>query len=413
MAGPHTIIVGAGLSGLCLAHALAATGGSVAAFERDPGPDVRGQGYRLTIDETGRHALRACLPSRNYEFIRATAGVVGKTGAFMFLDERARELHRFSFDLEAGERRGHITGQVDRRTLRQALLSGLYYRVQFGKAITGYEERPCGGIAHFSDGSTAEADILIGADGVNSRVRRQPRPEAEPRDTGISAIFGRTPLSRVDLPVLGRLLANAGIMALGPRGQVFFCTAMRFRELPATAAVRLGIEGGSWPSDDYFMWAVAFRKHDRASVGKLEATALREIAGRAVRGFHDDFQVLVREADPNEAVIVPIRATPPLKPPTPRRITLIGDAIHTMPPFGAHGANTAFKDAHTLAAQLSNGTRSFSVAEAIGSYESSMRLYSRPVMKSALRMMTMATTDFPFKQMIFQTVLRAAGAFSR
>src|SRR5262249_30980066 len=147
MPGPRTIIVGGGLSGLCLAHALAATGGSVAVFERDPGPDVRGQGYRLTIDETGSHALHACLPSRNYEFIRATAGVVGKTGAFIFLDERARELHRFSFDLEAAERRGYITGQVDRRTLRQALLSGLYDRVHFGKAITGYQERPSGVIA--------------------------------------------------------------------------------------------------------------------------------------------------------------------------------------------------------------------------------------------------------------------------
>src|SRR5262249_32918301 len=183
MPGPHTIIVGGGLSGLCLAHALVAAGRPVAVFERDPGPGVRGQGYRLTIDETGSNALRACLPSRNYDFIRATAGVAGKTGAFVFLDERARELHRFSFDLEAGERRGRITGQVDRRTLRQALLSGLYDRVHFGKAITRYEERPGGVVAHFSDGSAEEADILIGADGVNSRVRRQHVPEAEPRDT--------------------------------------------------------------------------------------------------------------------------------------------------------------------------------------------------------------------------------------
>jgi hypothetical protein len=50
--------------------------------------------------------------------------------------ERTRELHRFSFDLEAGERRGHITGQVDRRTLRQALLSGLRDHVRFGNTFT-------------------------------------------------------------------------------------------------------------------------------------------------------------------------------------------------------------------------------------------------------------------------------------
>jgi len=285
----NTIIVGGGLSGLCLAHALVEQGNSVALFERDPGPDVRGQGYRLTIDETGSNALRACLPSRNYDFIRATAGIAGKTGAFIFLDERARELHRFTFDLEAGERRGLITGQVDRRTLRQALLSGLYDRVHFGKTITRYEERWSGIIAHFSDGSSAEADILIGADGTNSRVRRQRLPEAEPRDTSILGIFGRTLIYRVDLPVLGRLLTNAGIMALGPSGHIFFCTAMRFRELPATAAARLGIDGDSWPSADYFMWAVAVRKHDGAKNGERNTTALHEIALRQVDGFHDDY----------------------------------------------------------------------------------------------------------------------------
>ena len=123
MPGPNIIIVGGGLSGLCLAHALVAQGCSVTVFERDPSRNARGQGYRLTIDDTGSESLQACLPPRNYDFIRATAGAVGKTGAFVFLDEHARELHRFTFDLEAGERRGHITGQVDRHTLRQALFT--------------------------------------------------------------------------------------------------------------------------------------------------------------------------------------------------------------------------------------------------------------------------------------------------
>src|SRR5262249_28214088 len=131
MARPRTIIVGGGLSGLCLAHGLLARGNAVTVFERDAGRDVRGQGYRLTIDGRGREALRASLPQRNYEFIRATAGRAGKTGAFVFLDDRARELTRFSFDLEDQDRRGHITGQVDRGVLRQALLSGLEDHTRF------------------------------------------------------------------------------------------------------------------------------------------------------------------------------------------------------------------------------------------------------------------------------------------
>src|SRR5262245_56655877 len=139
MALPRTIIVGGGLSGLCLAHALIARGAAVTVFERDAGRDILGQGHRLTIDDTGSEALRACLPQRNYEFIRATAGRSGKTGAFVFLDDRAQELTRFSFDLEGREQRGYITGQVDRGVLRQALLSGLEDHTCFGKTFTDYE----------------------------------------------------------------------------------------------------------------------------------------------------------------------------------------------------------------------------------------------------------------------------------
>jgi 2-polyprenyl-6-methoxyphenol hydroxylase-like FAD-dependent oxidoreductase len=255
--------------------------------------------------------------------------------------------------------------------------------------------------------------MLIGADGTNSRVRRQRMPEAEPRDTRIRGVFGRTPVSRVDLPVLARLLANAGIMALGPRGHVFFCTAMRFREEPAAAAARLGIEGDSWPSEDYFMWAVGLRSHDRVDHRGLEMTAMHELARRAVDGFHEDCQALVRAADPNDVVVVPIRTTPPLKRSAPGRVTLIGDAVHTMPPFGAHGANTAFKDARTLAAVMGDRTRPFATADALDAYESNMRRYSRPVVKSAMRMMAFATADFPFKHAIVRTALRTARVFSR
>src|SRR5262245_56117911 len=222
MARPRTIVIGGGLSGLCLAHGLLGRGGAVTVFDRDAGRDIRGQGYRLTIDDTGSEALRACLPRRNYEFIRATAGRADKTGAFVFLDDRARELTRLSFDLEDQERRGHITGQVDRGVLRQALLSGLEDHTSFGKAFTGYEEWSDGVTAHFADGSEADANILVGADGVHSRVRRQRLPDAEPRRTGIVGIFGRTPLSHVNLSVLGPVLSNAGIMAMGSRGRVLF-----------------------------------------------------------------------------------------------------------------------------------------------------------------------------------------------
>jgi 2-polyprenyl-6-methoxyphenol hydroxylase-like FAD-dependent oxidoreductase len=73
----RVVITGAGLSGLALAQKLSGSQIEVAVFERDTGPKSRGQGYRLTIDDVGSDALRACLPDANYEFIRSTAGAAG------------------------------------------------------------------------------------------------------------------------------------------------------------------------------------------------------------------------------------------------------------------------------------------------------------------------------------------------
>src|SRR5262249_26068497 len=153
-----------------------------------------------------------------------------------------------------------------------------------------------------------------------------------------------------------------------------------------------------------------FREHfvDEANPGELDTRALHEIAGRAAEGFHEDYRALVRHADPGDTVLVPIRGAPPLKRAGLGRVTLLGDAMHTMPPFGAHGANTALRSAQMLAARIACRTRSLSVPELVDAYESETRAYTRPIVRNALRMMTLSTSDFPFKQAIFRGMLRAA-----
>jgi 2-polyprenyl-6-methoxyphenol hydroxylase-like FAD-dependent oxidoreductase len=413
------IIIGGGLSGLCLAQALVRNGFDATVFERDSGPDVRGQGYRLTIDAIGSGALRSCLPSMLYQFIRDTAGKATKKGAFIFLDEKARELHRFVFDTHEGDSQGHITGQVDRRTLRQALLSGLGTRVRFGRAFARYEESRDGVIAHFEDGSSAEGGLLVGADGVNSRVRRQRLPQAAARDTGILAIFGRARITGLDSSILGDFLSEGGIMALGPKGSLFFCTTMIFREPPAKVAARLDIDFATYPADDYAMWAVAVRKRvaripesGSGTSSELDGARPKEIALGEIKEFSQDYKLLVEKTDADQTIPVPIRAMPRLKPWRPNRVTLMGDAIHAMPPYGAHGANTALRDAQTLAEGLAAGNLGY-IEKTIGSYESVMRDYSYPAVQGALRMMKFATAAFPLKRTIFRTFAKIGTAFSR
>jgi len=65
--GFKVCIIGAGTGGLCLAQGLKQDGVEVEVFERDRTPTDRLQGYRLTINATGRRALRECLPAEIYD----------------------------------------------------------------------------------------------------------------------------------------------------------------------------------------------------------------------------------------------------------------------------------------------------------------------------------------------------------
>ena len=161
------------------------------------------------------------------------------------------------------------------------------------------------------------------------------------------------------------------------------------------------------------MWAVAVTSSKIPStVGAGDGDTVHRATVHAIAGFHDDYQALVRQADRNDLVLVPIRSAPPIAPSSSARVTLIGDAIHTMPPFGAHGANTALKDAQSLAGHLARAGSETTVEQAIGAYEAAMTHYSRPMVRGALRMMKMATTDFPLKRAVFRTALRLAALFS-
>jgi 2-polyprenyl-6-methoxyphenol hydroxylase-like FAD-dependent oxidoreductase len=154
------------------------------------------------------------------------------------------------------------------------------------------------------------------------------------------------------------------------------------------------------------MWAVATRRDG------LEATAdggsLRDAAMSEAASYENDFRKLIEASDPEENVLVPIKAAPALTPQRASRVTLIGDAIHTMPPFGAHGANTALRDAQALAncLYLEESKRSLSLKEEIAAYEREMSAYSRSAVRGSLRMMTLAVTQSTLKRLLFRTILR-------
>jgi 2-polyprenyl-6-methoxyphenol hydroxylase-like FAD-dependent oxidoreductase len=174
----HVVIVGGGLGGLCLAQGLKKAGVSVAVYERDRTRTDRLQGYRIHIDPDGSRALHECLPLDLFKAFDLTAGV--ETRGFNFVSHRLEEL--LHIDLTKVVVSDPIARHraVSRITLRQVLLDGLENAVHFDKRFLRYEETPDGRvIAHFDDGSSAIGDILVGADGANSKVRGQFLPHAD------------------------------------------------------------------------------------------------------------------------------------------------------------------------------------------------------------------------------------------
>jgi len=150
----NVAVIGAGLSGLCLAQSLKKSGIDVHVYERDDSAETRGQGYRITLDERGIRALEVCLPDSLFALFEATSGAPG--GFFRFTRRDLREIFRLTFTASRAQSR-YLPRQADRSTLRQILLCGLEDQVSFGKQCTRVEATALGATAHFADGTSAAA----------------------------------------------------------------------------------------------------------------------------------------------------------------------------------------------------------------------------------------------------------------
>lgn len=92
---------------------------------------------------------------------------------------------------------------VIRKTLRRVLLKGLENHIHFGKRLESYAENPDGIVmTHFEDVSHATGDVLAGADGAGSAVRKQRLPEARLEDTGIVSLGGKLPMTSASRALL-------------------------------------------------------------------------------------------------------------------------------------------------------------------------------------------------------------------
>jgi 2-polyprenyl-6-methoxyphenol hydroxylase-like FAD-dependent oxidoreductase len=368
MSSMRVAVVGAGLGGLCLAHGLRRAGIEVTVYERDAAVSTRRQGYRLHLDSRAGLALRDCLPPELFDLFRSTCGQPGK--AFTVLGKRLQVRYRMPADPDRDpDAPATMSTSANRLTLREVLLSGLEGRIRFGHELLRYDVDGATVGLHFADGTGATADVLVGADGVNSVVRRQYLPHAEIVDTGARCIYGKTLLTAQTLPLVPSPMDDGFTAVVG--GHVGMAVGeLRFRT-PPDRPPQLS------PAADYLMWAVT-AQHDRfpvpdARLSELDPVGLQALALRMIRSWHPDLGRLVAAAEEDETFLVRIRTSVPVPPWPASRVTVLGDAIHAMSPARGSGANTALQDAAVLTRELA--TAGPDIVAAIAAYEQEMRDY--------------------------------------
>jgi len=387
----NVLIIGGGIGGLCLAQGLRRSGVNVAVYERERSRSDRLEGYRIHIDPDGAKALHGCLPAAVWgAFVANTVDL----GGFRFLSENLEELAVLEADADGAQvtptERSHA---IDRITLRELLLTGLDDVVHFDRKFERYERARDGKvIAHFTDGSTATADVLVGSDGVNSRVRQQYLPHATHVDTDAYGVGLKLPLTDAVRAWLTPPLSKGRSMIMAP----------------APYFLSISVFDRASTRDESYVGSAFVCKRDAfpPDARELDGARLQEAIGGMIASWHPQLRRLIAESNPETALLVPYRTAVELRPWEPTNITLIGDAIHAMPPVGGLGGNTALRDAALLCRKLVAAQRGEAeLLVAIHDYEAAMLDYGFAAVRKALYYQQQGLRT---EQMVFRGMKSAA-----
>ena len=261
--------------------------------------------------------------------------------------------------------------------------------MHFGKRFTHCERDGERVVAHFADGTSDAGDVLVAADGINSAVRAQLRPADRHRDLEVRGILARTPRAKAVGAGLPEAFRDRFIYVIGTDGYHLGLMPMVYRQRPQEAAAAL------WPglafedAGDYYMsvfsvHAGALGLSDEAFFA-MTGGELRDLALDRTIGWHSDLHGIWAHADTAETYPIALRATVPVEPWEAGNVIPIGDAVHTMPPTGGVGANTAMRDASSLSGALTAVSRGeLSVADASARYQAEMAGYATEAVTMSL-----------------------------
>ncbi|GAA3612842.1 NAD(P)/FAD-dependent oxidoreductase [Nonomuraea rosea] len=374
------------MGGLTLAQALRRDGAEVAVYDRDPAVEATG-GYRLHLDDRACAVLRRRLAPAHYQALLGSSAGRGAFRRFAIADHRMRLLFAEPRDP------GTESLMVGRIPLRRLLAYGLGDALRFGAEFTGHETHPDGTVtAHFADGRTDRGDLLVGADGVGSRVAAAlaGRPTSAP--AGVSGIAGRTPLDARTRALVPSLLAQGPALAFGPGGIGMFIAVHD----PAAGTVvdpATCTEVPAVVEPPTFIWGLL--APDRAYPDRprdLDGAGLIRVTEALTEGWSGHVRALVRAGDPATVAHFRFHAADPAADLTPWPagvVTALGDAVHAMPPTGGMAAATAIRDADVLADELARVRAGEStIPMAVHRYQVRMATYAADAVRASLQPLT-------------------------
>ena len=316
MAIKRAIVAGAGMGGLSAAIALRDAGFDVVVFER----------MKRFLD-VGAFSLwtNAMLALKKLGVADAVTARGAALTSMEIRNSRGRLLKTFPLG-EIGRRCGAPTVGVHRADLQAALAERLGKDlVQFGAECVGFEEHGSHVVARLADGRTEQADLLIGADGIQSKIRVQLLGDEPPHYPGFTCWRSATkPRSGAEVgPTFVQLYGRGAAFGLFPIAPGTVCWY----------GTKAAPEGGA----------------RRGSPAEWRRAALQQFGD-----WWAPVAAVIEGTDDNGVVQQDIYDRDPIESWSRGRVVLLGDAAHPAPPTLGQGGCMAIEDAVVLGRCLRN-----------------------------------------------------------